>query len=338
MAPITNGRYPEPGKHTVYDTTQTIDPDTVPLDGGVLFKLLELSIDPYLRGQMRDPDVPSYLPAFPLGQPIYGLAVAVVLRSEHPDCKVGEHFRGVFPHQQYAVVKITPDAFIRKIENPGNMPWSLFLGVLGMPGQTAFIGWREFSRAKKGDTVFVSTGAGPVGSMVIQLAKMEGCKVIGSAGSDEKVQFMKDIGADVAFNYKTTNTLEVLKKEGPIDIYWDNVGNGTFDAALEAAAVGARFIACGMISAYNNPDGMPIYVQNAPRLREVHQHLRLPLRAARAEMAAGLRRDGPAARCGGEDQAPEGPCVRGLDKVGEAILAVQKGTNRGKTVVHVADS
>ncbi|KAF9470781.1 leukotriene B4 12-hydroxydehydrogenase, isoform CRA_a, partial [Pholiota conissans] len=117
-----------------------------------------------------------------------------------------------------------------------------------------------------GETVFVSAAARAVGSLVIQLAKMDGCKVIGSAGSEEKVQFMKECGADVAFNYKTTNTLEVLKKEGPIDIYWDDVGGETFDAALDAAASNARFILCGTISTYNDPKGTPVY--NMPKVFE----------------------------------------------------------------------
>ena len=110
------------------------------------------------------------------------------------------------------------------------------------PGQTAFYAWSEFSATKAGETVFVSAGAGPVGSFVIQIAKAQGLKVIASAGSEEKVNFIKSIGADVAFNYKTTNTLEVLQKEGPIDVYWDNVGGETLDAALATATTGARFL------------------------------------------------------------------------------------------------
>jgi len=126
-----------------------------------------------------------------------------------------------------------------------------------MQGQTAYYGWREFSKAKKGETVFVTTGGGPVGSMVIQLAKDEGLRVIASAGSDEKVESMKSIGADVAFNYKTTDTAEVLTKEGPIDVYWDNVGGEILEAALNAANQGARFIECGMASSYGGSVSKP---------------------------------------------------------------------------------
>ncbi|KAI3608982.1 alcoholde hydrogenase [Moniliophthora roreri] len=112
------------------------------------------------------------------------------------------------------------------------------------------LGWEVY-----GETVFISGGAGAVGVTVIQLAKQDGIKVIASAGTDEKVQECREMGADVAFNYKTMDTAEVLEKEGPLDMYWDNVGGPTLDAALAASATHARFIICGMISAYNNKDG-----------------------------------------------------------------------------------
>lgn len=119
--------------------------------------------------------------------------------------------------QEYFVVTANFERF-QIIHNEHNLPWSAYVGVAGMAGQTGWMAWKEYSRAKKGDVVFVSTGAGAVGSMVIQLAKQDGCKVIGSAGSEEKVEFMKSIGADVAFNYKTTSTAEVLAREGPINM------------------------------------------------------------------------------------------------------------------------
>ena len=106
----------------------------------------------------------------------------------------------------------------RILENKEGLPWSVYVGVAGMPGQTAFLAWKEFARAKKGETAFVTAASGPVGSFVIQLAKSQGLKVIASAGSEEKVKFIRSIGADVAFNYKTTSTAEVLAKEGPINM------------------------------------------------------------------------------------------------------------------------
>ncbi|KAJ7265809.1 hypothetical protein C8J57DRAFT_1470151 [Mycena rebaudengoi] len=278
MAPQTNARvlfisvpadYPIPGETTVYDTSETVDIETHPLNGGFLVKTLILSVDPYMRGRMRAPEKKSYVDGFKVGEPIYGFGVGVVVRSENNDVKTGKYVYGsAFPHQEYFVLA-DMSGFIFLEKNPA-LPWTVFVGAAGMPGKTAYAGWKEFSRAKKvsyplltlhisedvinvlqGETAFVTTGAGPVGAMVIQLAKRDGLKVIASAGSDEKVIFMRDIGADVAFNYKTTDTKDVLARDGPIDVYWDNVGGDVLDAALEHAAIYARFLECGMISGYN---------------------------------------------------------------------------------------
>ncbi|PFH48598.1 hypothetical protein AMATHDRAFT_42127 [Amanita thiersii Skay4041] len=341
MAPLTNGRvlfnsvptgFPEPGKTTVYDNSHTIDLENVPLKGGILLKTLVLSIDPYLRGRMRGPEIKSYAPPFTLGEPIMSHGIAVVLRSELAGVNPGDHIYGALPHEQYIVRHNI--AGLRVIENKHNLPWSVFLGAAGMPGETAFMGWREYARAQKGETVFVSTGAGPVGSLVIQIAKEEGLKVIASAGSDEKVKFMKEIGADVAFNYKTTNMREVLTQEGPIDIYWDNVGGETLEAALDAAGVNARFIECGMISGYNT-GGAPIrnLMQVVAKSITISGFIvsRLEPRWMKDFGEYMLPR-----LASGKFKYTE-EITKGLDKVGDVILAVQKGTNKAKAVIQVAD-
>ncbi|KAF8119781.1 hypothetical protein EV363DRAFT_1461078 [Boletus edulis] len=173
---------------------------------------------------------------YQIGDTIEGLGIGVVLRSEIPTFLVGDHLHGPFPFQE--------------CHNEYNHPWSVFVGIAG------------------GEVAFVTSGAGAVGSyaifiqhlqthrltedsFVIQLAKRNGMKVIASAGSDDKVEFLKELGVDVAFNYKTTKTSEILTNEGPINVYWDNVGGETLEAALNAAAKHARFIECGMISAYD---------------------------------------------------------------------------------------
>ncbi|CAK5264116.1 unnamed protein product [Mycena citricolor] len=349
MAPVTNGRvlfneiptdYPIPGKTIVYDTTQKIDLDTVPLHGGMLVKMLAVSVDPYLRGRMRDPTIESFMPAFEIGESLWSGGVAVVLRSEVDAAPAGTHLLGYLPHQQYAVlpglrIDTTIYALVPIERFPG-VSWSSYLGAAGMPGETAVYGWREYSRAKKvgaiGEVVFVTTGAGPVGSMVIQLAKQDGLKVIASAGSDEKVAFMQSLGADVAFNYKTTDTWEVLKREGPIDIYWDNVGGDSLDAAMEYARSHARFIECGMIANYN---GAPLPIKNpghiVPKSLSFFGFLVADLRAKwvglfEKEIIPQLARR--------ELKQLEDINV-GLDKVGEVMLGVMKGTNTGKTVVMV---
>ncbi|KAF9806657.1 hypothetical protein IEO21_08612 [Rhodonia placenta] len=195
------------------------------------------------------------------------------------------------------------------LENKENLPWSTYVGVCGMPGQTAHHAWREFAHPQKGDVAFVTTGAGPVGATVIQLAKKDGLKVIASAGSDEKVEFMKSLGADVVFNYKTEKTADVLH-------YWDNVGGETLEAAIDAAAPRARFIECGMISAYNGQ--APYHVKNLVLI-----HL------------AEFYRDVPAAVARGEIKYLEDRKL-GLEHAGEAIVDVQTGRNKGKSVIVVA--
>lgn len=341
MAPVKNGRlifkeiptgYPEPGKTTIYDESETIDLDSVPLKGGVLVKTLVVSIDPYLRGKMRDPSIQSYTPAFVKDKPIYNYGVGVVLRSENPRAKPGDHLYGTYDFQQYSILNNLDEFEVLKNEH--NLPWSAYVGVVGMPGQTAWVGWHEYAAPQKGDVVFVTAGAGPVGSFVIQLAKLQGLKVIASAGSEDKVDFIKSLGADVAFNYKTANTWDVLKREGPINIYWDNVGGETLDAALANAARGARFIECGMISEYNTA---PYTVKNLMAIvrQELHLHgfiVNHHLHKHHARFYAEV--PGKVAR--GEIKYVE-DAKQGLQYAGEAILEVQKGRNSGKSVVIVGD-
>ncbi|KAG9312548.1 hypothetical protein JVU11DRAFT_6943 [Chiua virens] len=222
-----------PGQTTAFVDNQTIDVDNVPLDGGILLKTLVLSLELYVLAKMRSGLVAA-ADTYKDGDTIQSFGVGVVVRTENPAFKIGDHLFGVYPFAEYSVQSNTES--YGKIDNKHNLPWNAFVGIAGMPGQTAFTGWNEYARAKKGEVAFVTSGAGAVGSLVIQLAKRDGMKVIASAGTDDKVQFLKELGADVAFNYKTTKTAEVLAEEGPIDVYWDNVGGETLEAALNAAA------------------------------------------------------------------------------------------------------
>ncbi|KAF8888968.1 hypothetical protein CPB85DRAFT_1334043 [Mucidula mucida] len=330
--------FPEPGKTTTYETNATIDIENVSLHGGILVKTLSVSIDPFMRGRMRDPKIPSYAPAYTLGKPVRGYAVTRVLRSEHPNFKAGDHVTGFMDLSEYVILlpdELIPEDVFKVTNANGKIPWSAYLGPLGMPGRTAYNAWKEYSAAKSGETAFITTGGGPVGSLVIQLAKRDGLKVIASAGSDEKVEFMKSIGADVAFNYKTTSTQEILEKEGPIDVYWDNVGGETLDLAFAYSANFARFIECGLISTYNNTDGVKfkhfgkvirgriklfgfIVTDLDPKYLEEF-YKTMPDLIARGELK--YRED----------------VTRGLEFAGEAILAVQLGKNKAKSVVVVAD-
>ncbi|KAG6839784.1 hypothetical protein C0991_011699 [Blastosporella zonata] len=332
MAPIRNAKaifnaipsgFPEPGKDIVYDDSKTIDIDRVALNGGFIMKTLVLSIDPYMRGRMRAPEIES----------LTGYGVGVVVRSDNSKTKKGDHIYGMLSHEEYSIHKGLDGLII--IENEHKLPWSAYVGVVGMPGKTAWMAWKEFSHAKKGETVFVTTGGGPVGSLVIQLANLDGLKVIASAGSDEKVKFMKSIGADVAFNYKKTKTADVLSKEGPIDVYWDNVGGETLDAALDAASVGARFIECGMISGYNT-GGVPIHNIMAVLEKSISMNGFIVFRLEH-KYQDGFYKTIPAKVARGELKFTE-EITNGLDKVGDVMLAVQKGENKAKAVIKVADN
>ncbi|KAH9945462.1 NAD(P)-binding protein [Epithele typhae] len=342
MAPVRNGRvlfnevptgFPEPDKTVVYEESHTIDLDTVPLNGGVLAKLLVISADPYMRGRMRPVDVPGYIPAFPLGEPIDNFAVSVVLRSEVPEYRPGDYVYGIFLFQHYSVLK--KEQIERKVENAEKLPLSLYVGVLGMPGLSAYAPWKKYApTAKHGDIAFVSAASGAVGATVVQLAKADGYKVIASSGSDEKAAFVKSLGADVSFNYKTTDTAEVLSKEGPIDLYFDNVGGATLEAALANATPGGLFIVSGMISAYNAP---PYHVKN---LMEIYQR-RLRVQGFQAPHLAPkyldeFLRTFPARITAGDLRWKE-HIVRGLENAGQALYDVQAGANFGKCVVRVAD-
>jgi len=317
-----------------YDDTETIDTENVALNGGFLVKTLVTSLQLYMRMMMRAPDENKRIPVFPLGQPLVFYGVGVVLRTETKDVKPGDHIYGYLPHQEYSILPSFTG--FRVLDNPdGKLPWSYFVGSAGFHGQTAHYGWREFSNAKKGETVFVTTGGNPVGAMVIQLAKDEGLRVIASAGSDEKVEYMKYLGADVPFNYKTTKTAEVLGKEGPIDIYWDNVGGETLEAALDAASVGARFIECGMASGYGgSPSKPPSNLFNIIT-KEIRMSGFITTSLAK-NWEEDFYASVPQKLASGEFKALE-EVHEGLDKTGEAMRRHLEGKNKGAVVVRVAE-
>ncbi|XDG09648.1 hypothetical protein ABKA04_009263 [Annulohypoxylon sp. FPYF3050] len=245
---------PVPGEHLVIEQ-RPIDLDAVPT-GGVIVEVLSVSLDPYLRGRMRDPSIPSYKSAFPLGEPIINYAIARVLKSDNAKFHAGDVLDIFLPFAQY--VAVTPDelADAVKIENPYNLPLDTFLGPLGMPGLTAFSSLYKIGQPKRGETIFISSAAGAVGSLVGQIAKREGLTVIGSVGSDEKLDFiLKDLGFDSGFNYKKEKPWDALGRLAPngIDIYYENVGGAHLEAALQHIKERGRIVVCGMIEGYNSP-------------------------------------------------------------------------------------
>jgi len=249
--------FPEPGKHLVLED-RPVDIENPDLgEEGILIKIHYVSFDPYQRGRMRDPSIQSYSPAFPLNEPITNNTISKVIKSNSPRFKEGDVVSGMANTAEYQIIS-GKEALsqIRPLNNPHNLPAHYFLGVLGMPGLTAYSSLYEIGKPKKGEIIFVTAASGAVGQLVGQIALHEGLTVIGSAGSDDKVAYLKDkLKFTHAFNYKTTNLEDFMKKVAPdgIDIYYDNVGGPTSQWALQNMKLHGRYIICGAISQYNLP-------------------------------------------------------------------------------------
>ncbi|GMP78871.1 hypothetical protein CsSME_00034645 [Camellia sinensis var. sinensis] len=220
----------------------------------ILVKNLYLSCDPYMRSRMRKSEE-NYVEPFTPGSPITGGGVARVLDSGHPNFKKGDLVWGRTGWEEYSV--ITKPESVFKIQNT-DVPLSYYTGILGMPGMTAYVGFYEICSPKQGDYVFISAASEAVGQLVGQFAKLLGCYVVGSAGTKEKVDLLKNkFGFDEAFNYKEEKDLEAALKSG-IDIYFENVGRKMLDAILVNMRLHGRIAVCGMISQYNleQPEGV----------------------------------------------------------------------------------
>jgi len=224
-----------------------------PQGGEVLVRNLFMSVDPYMRGRMNEGE--SYVPPFEIGRALEGAAVGQVVESKTDGFRPGDvvvsnlGWREYFISQPQELRAVSP-----KIE-----PLSVYLGVLGMPGMTAWVGLKLVG-TNPGETVFISGAAGAVGSVAGQLAKQRGCRVIGSAGSPAKVRFLREeCRFDVAFDYKSASNLESLQSAAPdgIDVYFDNVGGEALEAALATLKVRGRIAACGAISMYNLEEPQP---------------------------------------------------------------------------------
>jgi hypothetical protein len=222
-------------------------------DQQVLVRNLFMSVDPYMRGRMNAGK--SYVPAFELGKPLDGGAVGEVIESRAKEFKAGDAVTSNFGWREFFIASAKDlHPVSREIQ-----PLSVYLGALGMTGMTAWAGL-NLVEVKASDVIFISGAAGAVGNVAGQLAKLRGCRVIGSAGSMEKVLFLREeCGFDIAFDYKVGSILEQLNLEAPdgIDVYFDNVGGETLEAALSALRVHGRIIACGGISGYNSEKPPP---------------------------------------------------------------------------------
>ena len=299
-------------------------------DQQVLVRNLFMSVDPYMRGRMNAGK--SYVPSFELGKPLEGGAVGEVVESRAREFKLGDAVVSNFGWREYFIAspkELHPVSCDVK-------PLSVYLGALGMSGMTAWAGL-NLVEVKAGDVIFISGAAGAVGNVAGQLAKLRGCRVIGSAGSQEKVRYLREeCGFDVAFDYKVGPVLEQLNLEAPdgIDVYFDNVGGETLEAALSALRVHGRIIACGGISGYNEEKPRPgpsnLFNMITKRLTMKGLIVRdwLSRQGEFEKQVGGYFRAGKLKN--------KETVVEGLDQAVNAFIGLFEGKNTGKMVVKLA--
>ncbi|MFC1831361.1 NADP-dependent oxidoreductase [Thermodesulfobacteriota bacterium] len=227
----------------------------VPKEGEVLLRSIYLSLDPYMRGRMND--APSYAPPVAIDEVMVGATVCQVAASKNPDFEIGEWVLAYSGWQLYA---LSDGSDLTKLGKKPEKP-SYALGILGMPGFTAYMGLLDIGKPKAGDTLVVAAAAGPVGATVGQIGRLKGCRVVGVAGTAQKCSYVKEtLGFDECLDHKDPDLADLLKQACPdgIDIYYENVGGKVFDAVLPLLNVGARVPVCGLVSRYNAtklPDG-----------------------------------------------------------------------------------
>ncbi|MEV6928556.1 NADP-dependent oxidoreductase [Dactylosporangium sp. NPDC051485] len=301
-----------------------------PGPGQVVVRNDVMSVDPAMRGRMND--VPSYVAPFQLGAPLDGGAVGTVVASRSDTLKVGDSVLHGLGWREYAVL----DAEHARVVDTAAAPSSAYLGVLGMPGLTAYAGLLDVARMRPDETVFVSGAAGAVGSLVGQIARLRGARlVIGSAGSAEKVRYLtEELGFDAAFNYRDGDIRGQLKRLAPdgIDVYFDNVGGEQLEAALFRMNVHGRVTVCGAISQYNTPDATGVRNLGLLISKRVNLYGFLVLdhwsrrEAFTEEMTGWLR----------EDRVKVAETfVDGIDHAVDAFVGMLRGANLGKMVVRL---
>ena len=311
-----------------------------PKEGEFLVKNLWMSVDPYMRGRMKSPEESkSYVSSFRLRKTLDGACIGQIIESKNNKFKVGEQVLGNFGWRDYwidngrDIIKINSDV----------APIQSYLGVLGMPGLTAYVGLVNIGKVNEGkDTVFISSASGAVGSIACQIAKIKGCHVVGSAGTDEKVEWLLDtIKLDYAFNYKTSdenNNLSLeLKKGCPegIDLYFDNVGGKQLEAALDNIKTFGRVVLCGMISQYNltspmvGPANLFLAIINRIRLQGfiVRDHNDM-IDQFQGQMSTWIK-DGKITW--------KETIVEGLENAPKAFIGLFKGENFGKMLIKITD-
>jgi NADPH-dependent curcumin reductase CurA len=317
-------------QRTDFDYTEEALPD--PADGQMLVQVLYISLDPAMRGWMNEGR--SYVPSVAIGDVMRAIGIGRVVESKNPKFTAGDFVSGLFGVQEYAISDgrgVTP-------ANPALAPLPVYLSTLGMPGMTAYFGLLDVGQPVEGDTVVVSGAAGAVGSLVGQIAKIKGCRVVGIAGGQEKCDYIvNDLGFDAAIDYKSEDVRAALKEKCPdrINVYFDNVGGDILDNVLRRLARGARIVICGAVSQYNT-DGpfkgpanyMALLVDRARMQGFVVFDYADRYFEAAMEMAGWMSAGTLKTR---ED------IVDGLETFPDTLLKLFKGENLGKLVIKVAD-
>jgi NADPH-dependent curcumin reductase CurA len=299
-----------------------------PKEGELLLKALFISVDPYMRSRMSE--AKSYVPSFEVGKPLDGGVVAEVIESRHPDFVAGD---AVLGHLQWQEIQTVNAQQVTKLDK--KVPLSYYLGILGMPGLTAYFGLNEIGKPVSGETVVVSGAAGAVGMVVCQIARLKGCRVVGIAGSDEKNAYLKNVlKVDEVINYRTEkNIKKAIARACPdgVDVYYDNVGGEISDAVFFNINKFARIILCGQISMYNNTE-IPV----GPRPQ--------PLMVKKSALMQGFIVSNYSARFGegvqqlaqwlGEGKLTyQETIVEGFENLPETFIGLFHGKNTGKLLV-----
>jgi NADPH-dependent curcumin reductase CurA len=302
-------------------------------DGQVLVKVTHISVDPYMRGRMNKT---SYGQVWNIGQPCTGGLAGVVVESKSNDFAVGDKVTGFGPWRAQIAA---PAQYFKKLPDQSLSP-SLFLGGLGMPGNSAYLPFKKFSKIKAGDVVFVSGAAGAVGSIFGQLAKNAGATVYGSAGSDDKITLLKELGFDDATNYKKESPADGLDRMlggKKIDCYFDNVGGETLDAVFPRMNLHGRIICCGMISQYNLKAEDKYGLKNVSHIVSSRLSLNGFIVSDWASEMEQATTDLIELVAAGKLRPVE-TIVEGYQNIPKTFVALFQGENKGKMVVKVADS
>ncbi|MSP43016.1 MAG: NADP-dependent oxidoreductase [Alphaproteobacteria bacterium] len=314
---------------------EVVEAEIAPLSQGqMLIRNVWMSVDPYMRGRMN-PGRQSYVPPFELGKVMDGGAVGQVVESRGGAFAVGDYVTGMLGG--WRAYNVSSGAGLTKIDPRINVPLSAYMGVMGMPGITAWYGLLKIGKPKAGETVFVSAAAGAVGALVCGIAKLKECRVVGTAGSAGKCNWLKDtVGVDAAIDYHTAGDglTKALRDAAPkgVDVYFDNVGGAHLESALEVMNPNGRIVACGMISQYNNPDQTGVRnLFNIIGKRILMQGFIVSdsfseMPAFIAEMGAWVA----AGKIKWEETVYEG-----LEKSPEAFIGLFSGDNLGKALVRI---